>query len=442
MRKKKSLINLRLYHNKILRIRRKKKQRLYLCKTNPFNFLLMEYLFHSNSFIEYMEKQDFISHNYIMKEIQVPEIFSFKKNFNSTILFYKQLYSSYLLLKYETIIIDFSSCKEACVSCFTLMDIFFSESTQVFNKYNMKVQSQFTRKIKVIESLDEKVCKYLHAFQYKSINPMKFNSSDAYLLLGLEKGKDRTFKENRKSVVTNKVVEFINKSIKDKTDYQLNALGINAINGFIPEVLGNAEDHSLKGSEWYVNGISFYEKQHEIDIIELNLSIVNIGESMYEGFESTKEKNIRNYEMVEKLFNTHAKLFNFSKKYDRESLFTFYLLKEGFSRLKYKEASRGNGTMNFINAFMILGSFGESNENFSSDLNIVSGHTILSINNTFKPYEINGITELSLNSEKDVNLLPDKKCIYFNSEYFPGTILECKIFLNNDFLKKINDGNN
>ncbi len=435
MKKRKSLINLRLYHNKLLRIRRKRNNSRHKIKEISINNTLLRYMLHTNNFIDYFTRLGFISEIYVEKEILVPKVFSLKKNFNETILFFKSFFSSYMI-GYKSITINFSKCEEACISCFTLLDTFFSESGQVFANYNQRVKYPFLPNIRIIKSFDDKVSKFLHVFGYESVDPSKINADDAYLSLGLEKGKQRTYKENKKSVISGKIVKFINNSIKEKLNYELNAKGINAIDGFITEILGNAEDHSLKGSEWYVNGVSFYEQQHETDVVELNLSIINIGKSMYEGFEETKIENEVNYIKLESLYNQHSLLFTSKVKLEKESLFTFYLLKEGFSRLKYEKISRGNGTMNFINAFMTLGSFGENNDNFLSDLNIISGHTVLSINNNYKPHDENGVQEMSLNKAKDVNLLPDKECLSHNNQYFPGTILECKIFLNNDFFKK------
>ena len=63
-----------------------------------------------------------------------------------------------------------------------------------------------------------------------------------------------------------------------------------------------------------------------------------------------------------------------------------YMLNEGISRLKYEDASRGNGTMQFLQAFTTLGSFGKKNSNFKSILNVISGHTVLSCDNSVGPY--------------------------------------------------------
>jgi hypothetical protein len=158
---------------------------------------------------------------------------------------------------------------------------------------------------------------------------------------------------------------------------------------------------------------------------------------MYEGFEETKEKNAENYSKCQKMYDTHKALFTMTNRFERESLFTLYMLNEGISRLKYKDDSRGNGTMRFLEAFIALGSFGNHNSRFKGQLNVISGHTVLSCDNDRTVYTEGNFKKLSLNSEKDLRRLPDKKYLTYNKEYFPGMLLECHIYLNKDHFFKI-----
>ena len=202
------------------------------------------------------------------------------------------------------------------------------------------------------------------------------------------------------------------------------------------EVLGNAEDHSAPNSCWYVDAISFVEKQDNTNIVGLNLTIMNIGLSMYEGFEATKKDNHDNYQKCQDLFNIHQSQFSFKESFNRESLFSMYLLNDGISRLKYKDKSRGNGTIKFLESFITLGSYGTENPKFKCQLNVISGHTTITCDNDMHSFKVDGINILSLNKEKDITKLPDKKYLSYNKEYFPGTILECHIYLNKEFFQK------
>lgn len=389
--------------------------------------------------IKELEKHNFLNHNYKYKVITVPDIFSFKENFDKSILFFKELLSSFCFG--GDIIIDFKQCKKTSIANFSLLDLLLFELQKLQEQYNNGLFYKTHKNIKVLPSLrDKKTNKYLHAFKYHSIKVAEQDNS-YFLPLYLQRGKSRKkYMENQKSVVCARIVDFVNESFHGSGS-ELNEKGVNAIERLITEVLSNAEDHSIANSEWYVNGISFLEIQHDITVVELNLAIINIGLPMYEGFEATKEENNRNYKKVEDCYNRHAQLFTSKRKFERESLFMLYMLNEGISRLKYLESSRGNGTMQFIEAFITLGSFGEDNPDFNSQLNIISGHSVLTCDNKYKPYPAGTFKKLSLNKEKTLSLLPDSDYLNYNSEYFPGTILECKIYLNREYFDKILSGN-
>lgn len=437
----------RAYYLKLLQNDLKSKKRRVKYKKNNLKVLSVnqdvnkKYLYHfirRNTFLNhFIQKQNikvgFSTENVII----VPVKFSFKFNFNETVQFFNKLISVYLGYSKNKITIDFSKCELGCISCFTLLDIYIDSFQETVVKLNQNSAKKNNRYFTVYPSKKDKVSKFMHVFKLKKIDSGLVSKSDEYLLFGLQKGKNRSYNENKKSVVSKLIIDFINNSSSEKLNYSLSPIGVNAIDNLITEVLGNAEDHSLKGSEWYVNGVSFYENQHDKDIVELNLSILNIGESMYDAFLATSSKNIEITNKLSDLYRNHEKLFTRNHSFEKESLYTFYLLKEGMSRLKFESYSRGNGTMNFIDAFMVLGAFGEKESNFLSELNIISGHTIISIDNKYKPFIINDIKEISLNEKKDVTLLPDKKCLQFNQEYFPGTFIECKIFLNKDFFNEI-----
>lgn len=379
----------------------------------------------------------YISKQHICGYIKAPNSFSFKLNFDDSILFFKQIISTFILSN-KSIIIDFSKCSKVNVSNFIFFDILIKDLLKLQNRYNTYSYKKVYRD-KVIDirpSNNEKVQKYLHILGYINSPSLCDGNKGTYLLLGLQKGKGKNYHENRKAKVCSKIVAFVNNSFRGSNS-ELRAPGVNAIDNLVSEVLSNAEDHSLKNSEWYVNGITFKEMQHNVDIVELNLSILNIGYSMYEGFEQTKVANKENYKKVEEVYDAQKKLFTSSNKFEKESLYTLHMLQEGISRLKYEKESRGNGTMNFIEAFIVLGSFGAHNQNFKPELNIVSGHTVLICDNKYQPFEENGLKKLSLNKEKSLFLLPDREYIKYNKEYFPGTFLECKIYLNKDFFNEI-----
>ncbi len=141
-------------------------------------------------------------------------------------------------------------------------------------------------------------------------------------------------------------------------------------------------------------------------------------------------------DMCDMIFDTKG-----GRKFTRENLFTLYALQDGSSRLKYVRESRGTGTMKFINSFLNLGDYQDNSKGYIPRLLIFSGATMLKCDNTYKPFEIEGVNYLSLNSENDMNKPPVSSHLMNLENRFPGTLIIGKIYLNQDHLKKKINGN-
>lgn len=386
--------------------------------------------------IKEFDKNGYIQQKYVRKIIDIPKIFSFKSNFDDSILVYKMLLSSYIL-GVGHVILNFTSCKKADIANFELLNVLVDALVELKERYNYGLHYPTHKFIKcVCSKYDGKTNKYLHAFKYHQLEE-EFCDDSKFLPLNLFKGRNRrSYKENMKAIAVSQIVDFVRESVR-AMDVDLSVNGQNSLEGFTSEVLNNAEDHSLAKSEWFVNGIAFNEVQEDVNVIELNLSIMNVGLSMYGGFEETKEQNISIYNKLDDLYEEHVQKFPSNKVFSRESMFMLYMLNEGISRLKYLDDSRGHGTMNFIEAFIELGSFGEINNKFQPRLNIISGHSVLTCDNKYKPYKDGTFRKISLNKDRSIRSLPDKDYLQYNQEYFPGTILECKIYLNKEHTQNI-----
>lgn len=389
---------------------------------------------HYTKFIQQLKLRDYVQPKFIRNVVYAPAKFSFKHDYNGTIVFFKQLVSSYILGRGSTII-SFEKCGNSSIAAFSILSVILSNLEEIKKRYNFCKHTQCSKKLRVIRSKDDvKTNKFLHTFLDVQL-PKEQDDGSYFVKMPTQNGKQRNYKENPKTKVSAVVVDFVNKS-SEEAGAQLKLEGRRAIEHLMGEVLGNAEDHSAPNSYWYVDAISFVEKQDDIDVVDLNLTIMNVGPSMYEGFESTKIDNADNYSKCEKLYNHHKSQFTLLNKFNRESLFTMYLLNDGISRLKYTDESRGNGTMRFLDAFITIGSFGKTDPRFRSQLNVISGHTVLTCDNDVHSYKEDGLNKLALNAENDFRKLPDKSYLSYNEEYWPGTILECHIFLNKDYFEK------
>ena len=74
--------------------------------------------------------------------------------------------------------------------------------------------------------------------------------------------------------------------------------------------------------------------------------------------------------------------------------------------------------------------------NTNKNHNIISGHTCLTCDNNVRPYDSGSMKLISLNRKQDQRLLPDNDYLVDNQEYFPGTILECRIYLNETYFNR------
>ncbi len=426
----------RVITERVCRYRRKKRKKKSRGNRTSASFDSSGIIrFFSSNFIRHLERAGYLDKACTRRIIQVPDEFSFKDDFDGCVRFFRQLLSSFYYGQGD-ITLSFKKCKHSTISAFSLLEVLLRELYRMKKAYNT---SRYTKCSKVITAVhsekDVKTNKYIHSFLQIKL-PDKENDGSRYYKLKLTDGRQRNYRENPKTRVSSDVVAFINESTLE-VGVELNETGKHAIDGLIGEVLGNAEDHSSRGSYWYVDGISFSEVQHSVEVVDVNLAILNVGLSMYEGFEETKEKNAKNYSKCQELYDIHKSQFTITSKFERESLFTLYMLNEGISRLKYKDDSRGNGTMRFLESFIALGNFGNFNPKFKGLLNVISGHTVLSCDNDRSVYKDGTFRKLSLNAEKNLHRLPDKKYLSYNKEYFPGTLLECHIYLNKDHFFKM-----
>lgn len=366
--------------------------------------------------------------------LPVPKRMCFKMNFVDCVSFLNDVVSAYCNTK-GNLILDFTDCEEVSVSSLVALKAILEELNQFGYKIANSRFKEQPKSIKMKPSKSDKVNRHLHSLDFAKF-PVSKNEQKEYLVLGLLRGRARNYKENRKAVVSRKVAQFV-EDTAERFEVGFNERGQNYMEGMVGEILSNAEDHSLKKSEWFVDGVSFLHKRQDNEVIEFNLVILNFGNSMYEGFELTKTQNHHIYKKLEDLYKKHQNLFSFTKKFERESLFVLYMLNEGISRLKFLEASRGNGTMNFIKSFIELGKFCNQDQNYKPELNIVSGHTVLTCTEEYAPFKSGNHYKLTLNSAQTLEALPDSSVLkYFKEVSFPGTILDCKIYLNKQDLER------
>lgn len=369
--------------------------------------------------------------------IIIPQNLSFKENFDESADVVKNLL--YILLhKRGDITIDFSNCKNLSFSAIFFMNLLLRKYLKSLYLLRNVFGRAKRREIKMKppkNNDDLRVYKYLHAMGLYTYDGFK-DSDGEFMRLGIEEGKYRGITDNRKGVVGKKIVTFINNAY-EPLEKKLTLESQNLIESLTSEILNNAEDHSLQNNEWYVDGIALHETIEGQEVVELNLVIFNLGDSMYEAFEKTKEANKAVYDILESRYELHKGQFYERNQFEKESLFTLYMLNEGISRLKYEDPSRGNGTMQFLKAFADLGSKSVLRDNRKSSLNVISGHTVLTCDDEVIPFHDGTHLKISLNKEKDNKKLPESQYLKYYSRYIPGTFIDCKIYITDNLVENV-----
>lgn len=428
----------KLIERKVYRQRRTHKRRLLSWKSEAFSRIQPSLnVWKDTRSVSLLYKILPITNAIYQSEIKIPRKFSFQDSHDECVTVFAAIVS--LLHNHvKEVHLDFSECEDVSVSAISLLYI-------LLRDYNSSVSSVAKKKSKTkfnIVPPDEKNCrrvlKYLKIFDI--YDSRDFTEKDGeFLKLSVLSGKFRnSFMENRKATASKKIVEFINQSCIP-AGKMLSKNGRNLFESLTNEMLNNAEDHSFKKEMWYVSGVTFHDSNKDADLLELNLTILNFGDSFFEGFEKTKTENMENYQKLEKLHNLHKAQFSRKRRFEKESLFTLYMLNEGISRLKYEDESRGNGTMQYLKAFADLEDKGPQDNKYKSTLKIITGHTTLICESDVAPFGgNNGHLRISLNKEQDIKLLPEMQYLQHHRQYFPGTFVECRVFLNRNLIVQKN----
>lgn len=383
-------------------------------------------------------------------EIEIPEEFCLCTNFSSAFATIKEFASSiYDYVGFE-VTLNFSRCRMVDTAALFLLQVIRLDLQEIITKMGARFPLlSLKTDVKIITSKTPDVVRLLLTTGFP-IDVDRFNSENQEEIgmqpiddLGLLKGnsKQQAILENRKPVAITRIVKYLNQCL-DRHGYQLQAGDANSVEGIIGEVLSNSEDHSNTDC-WYITAnFSGDLRDGPAKMVgELNITILNFGLSFYEAFEKTKKVNHQLYQKVSDLVSKN-RANHPSMKFDDEQLFTLIMMSDQISRLKYKEDSRGTGTIKFLNAFIEIGDFEDKRNGYVPILSLITGNTQLICDNQLKPFAKETVYCLSLNPEMDLNLPPKESHLKILKDKFPGTILSVKIYLNKQHLDKKYGGAN
>lgn len=457
------MINKKNETNRIKEAKRKKKSHLkFVSRKNKFQSFnsvkLKEQrneITKDNKIIALIKENTLSSIGYLITPgsgdtvIQIPKIFCFCTNYNDSIQAIKLFASSVYDYLGVDLTIDFSKCTKVDTAALFMLQIIRIEILEKISFIQNRLK--FVNVMPVIKVTPPKsrdtVRLLLIAGFPISEHAIENLEDDSNLVpihnMGYLKGSksQRHYLENKKSVYTSQVVSYLNSCLKEHS-YELTEIETNNIDGIIGEVLSNAEDHSGTNF-WYITANFSKELlQSGSEVVgEMNLTIMNFGNSIYEAFLNTKNENTETFSLVDRYTKKMFTEFP-NSKFSEEQLYMLATMQEQISRLKFERESRGTGTMKFINSFLQLGDFEDKNKGYVPNLSIFSGRAHLICDNTFKPFLKDNVYCLSLNPENDLLKLPHTSHLKVLSEKFPGTLLSVKIYINKEHWDTKYGGNN
>lgn len=361
--------------------------------------------------------------------INIPQNFSIITNSNESYSVLKTLLPALLGTECEEIIVDYKKTDHIGLSTQVLFDIIlfnsliFLDSPNAHKKINIK-GINFNNEIK----------KFLLSVGSAShINSeITFEDVEKYPLCVYKKN-DLSYNE----IHTTELVDYVINSLA-KIGRKLTKKRIDNLSTVIGEILINAEEHSTTNHRF---SVGFFKSNENSG--KFRLSILNLGETIYEKF---KDPNCRRPEIVEKMKTLSVKYKSgsiFSRSFDEGVLWTLYALQEGVTSTDPKEyKKRGNGSIRFIESFFDIKGKKDKKDQFSK-MYIISGNTCIEFDGTYEIMEKNDQSEnkksdfkvMTFNKSGNLEEKPDSKYVKKIGAYFPGTLIEAEILFDQDDLE-------
>jgi hypothetical protein len=300
-----------------------------------------------------------------------------------------------------------------------------------------------TNQLKTIKN-NEDIIKILYSVGSLSIHTKKkirFPDVEPYELVDYDRNFESTMQlfKQRDAVDTTALVNYVRKSLK-RVGKDLSPVDITNLSNIISETLINAEEHSTVGTRF---SIGYYQ-----DVVKegkhcgmFRLVIMNFGKTIYEKFADPHCQNPNIVEIMRDLSSKYtSKQFFRPREFEEETLWTLYALQEGVTSVAPEAYElRGNGSIQFIKSFFKLKGDDRLNE-FKSRMTILSGNTSINFDGTYEIVDKrNDLGEefsyMTFNKSGNIEDKPDKNFVKFVDNYFPGTVISARIWLDEETIK-------
>lgn len=375
--------------------------------------------------------------------ILLPQNFTVNNNYSESYVTLRKVISALFIERTRKVTLDYSQCTNIGLSTQVILDVILKNYVVFFN--NSQVKRTFPKLVGGINVNDETVKKMTFSvgsaanfgseLDFPDITKYKLKKHDN------RNEPDQIKRIEKKELDITDMINYVENSLK-KINKQLTPAKREDLCTIIGEILINAEEHSTT-KYFYSCGYCLEDIKSEKHSSIFRLVIMNFGKTIYEKFKSEDCPNKDIVERMSELSESYTKKLFFSKgAFEEECLWTLYALQEGITSIpKEQYKKRGNGSIRFIDSFFnIKGS--KSVDNYSK-LSIVSGSTRIVFDGEYSITEkTNGVGEtfkvMTFNKSGNIEDKPDSKYVFFCKNYFfPGTIINAKILLNDDDIRQI-----
>lgn len=398
--------------------------------------------------IGHLNKKEFAKYGEISKNldkelrIKIPKIFSISEKPEITIDFLRQLYNVLMAEQIKLIHFDYSDCMNLGFSASVIMDVII-----------MAVNTYRTEKgIKCY---------------YSGNVPLEIHSKEILLASGLpyHLQAESKLKVDEKKIERFELVSGHHSEINEEkiggtvatnlTLYFDRCLGTqklflkNSGKGFMStmlgEVLDNCEIHGGENATWYTQG--HYQIYKSKQIGEMQLIFLSFGDTIYEGLKQEASEETR--QRLEYMMQKHQDVL--TDNWNEETIYTVLALQAGISRLRDKDIEgyeyRGSGTVSMIEHFYNIG---KTNGKEEPSMVIVSGHTMIKFDDRYKMKTETFVEDgafgntrskiIAFNAENDIYKPADSKNVQYMKEYFPGTVISLKFYLDRKYIESQKKG--
>lgn len=377
------------------------------------------------------------------KILYVPEVFSIIDKPRESFSFLKETVLTLLFGKYKTVYFSYKNCKKLDIGAQVVLDIIKKEAiTFIKQCYANKALVGKIRAAKFVGLTDGRqttveIQKILSSVGSLAIHTnFKFDFPDIipYRLCI----HNRDAKYNKIKAIEQKDIDTTNLA-----DYVINSLArfnktltlekLDDLCTIIGETLINAEEHATTHHRFSIG----YFQESRVNgkhVGVFRLVILNFGKTIYEKFAESDCPNVETINKMKELSKRYTKnrLFR-GKQFEEENLWTLYALQEGVTSIPDKK--RGNGSIQFIDSFFSIKGDGQVSGE-KSRMTILSGNTRIIFDGTYRIKEKvsdgQKFKVMTFNDSGNIEDAPDENYVKYAENYFPGTLISARIFLNED----------